>query len=151
MLSIVQAKGTILSCIVLVFYLASNMGIGRYSCHCNHASKISLLGIGSECSCTQDEHKKESNYHCPYCGTKLDVKILKRSDCCSLKYFFLNTDQNYYSNSDKISVFQTLDIIVLDGIKSFTQPAMTPRIKTFQALFHRVTKSLFIKFLQLIL
>jgi len=147
----VGAKGTVLSIIVLVFYLTSNMGIGRYSCHCNHASEISLIGISSECTCIQDEHKEDHNHHCPHCGNELVVKTIKRTDCCSLKYHFLDADQDSFDNSYKISVSHSLWFTPIESIDSFTQSVISPRIKTFQALFHQVGRSLLIKYIQLIL
>ncbi|MBP1671437.1 MAG: hypothetical protein H6Q22_1009 [Bacteroidetes bacterium] len=145
------AKGTILSIIVLVFYLTSNLGIGRYSCHCNHASEISFIGISSECTCTQDVEKEDHNHHCPHCGKKLVEKIIKRTDCCSLKYFFLDADQDSFNNSHKFLAAHSPWFKPTESTDSFTQSVIPPRIKTFQALFHQAGLSLFIKYLQLIL
>ena len=147
---IVGIKGTIFTFIVLSMYLTSIIGVGRYSCHCNHASEISLLGICSKCSCVEEVHKKDPNHHC-ICGAHLISKEPERKDCCSVKYFFLDSDQNSSSRSyivaDNFSpIFKTFEF---SGV--YTPSVLSPRIKTFQALFHRVTDSLFEKNKQLIL
>ncbi len=140
-----------MSIIVLSVYLISTMGFGKYSCHCDHASKISVLGVSSKCSCTDEEHKKDPNHHCPACGRHLVSKMITKSDCCSLKYFLLHTDQDFNVNSYSFDVYDMQFAEPSEFIKVFVQSAIKPRIKTFQALFHRVTESLFEKYLQLIL
>ncbi|MFA6334626.1 MAG: hypothetical protein WCX48_03605 [Bacteroidales bacterium] len=146
-------KGTIFSLIVLSAYLISTIGVGRYSCFCDHASKITFFGISSECTCVEEIHKKDPNHHCPCCGAHLISKEPNMNDCCSLKYFFLDSDQDSYTDSYSytISVSNSLVIKPVEFLNAFTQPVITPKIKTFQALFHQVTESLFEKYLQLIL
>lgn len=136
--------------IVLSVYLTSIIGVGRYSCHCAHASKISLLGIESKCTCVEEIHKKDPNHHC-VCGAHLVTQEPRRDDCCSVKYFVLTTDQDSSNNNFLISVNDSPVIKPMEIQRKYLLSVVPPKIKTFQALFHWVTDSLFEKNLQLIL
>ncbi|GAB1474387.1 hypothetical protein MASR2M69_18280 [Bacteroidota bacterium] len=129
-------KNIILSTVSVSIYLFTMMGVGRYSCHCDHSSEISLFGIVSKCSCTHHEHKAQKEHHC-ICGAHLEVKEHKRDDCCKVSFFFLDTDQDSQSHF--------IDLIVPDNPLLISQniycPGITaiqrPVIKTFQALFRK--------------
>ncbi|MEN6618739.1 MAG: hypothetical protein ABFC28_04480 [Rikenellaceae bacterium] len=143
-------NGLFFPLIVLSIYLISIIGIGRYSCHCDHASKISVLGIKSKCSCVEEVHKDDPGHHC-VCGAHLETKEPRRDDCCSLKYFLLSTDQESHNGSYTILINDSPVIQPLEMQKGCLLSVIPPKIKTFQALFHRVTDSLFEKNVQLIL
>lgn len=143
-------KGTIFSIFTLSIYLTTIVGVGRYSCHCDHKSQISVLGIKTKCSCVEEIHHKDPNHHC-VCGAHLVTKQPKKDDCCSLKYFVLSTD--HYSADDSFT-------ILMDNIPAVKPPevqrvfslsVIPPKIKTFQALFHRGRESLFEKNQQFLL
>ena len=136
--------------IVLYVYLTSIIGVGRYSCHCDHASEISILGISSKCSCVEETHKKDPNHHC-VCGAHLISKEPKRDDCCSLKYFFLDTDQDSSTDSYTVSMIDSPIIQPIKVQRVFATSIVTLKIKTFKTLFHRVMDSLFEKKQQLLL
>ena len=124
------------------------MGVGRYSCHCNHSSEISLLGFTSKCSCVEEVKKKDPNHHC-ICGAHLETKEPRKDDCCSVKYFRLDTDHNSSSDYFIISILVTPAFLPVETIIAVVSPVLAPKIKTFQALFHRVTESLVEKSQQL--
>ena len=143
--------GSALSAVVIILYLTSVLGVGRYSCFCDHASEISLMGISTECSCTHEEQEADPCHHCSHCGHKLEVQTIDRADCCSLKYFFLDSDQNSFSDSFKIFISEFPVIKMAEGTLPFGLSFLNSRIKTFQALFYIDTGPLFIKFSQFIL
>lgn len=147
---IVGSKGAIYSFMVLSMYLASIVGVGRYSCHCAHASEIAVLGASSKCSCVEEIKKEDPDHHC-ICGAQLVTKEPKRDDCCSVKYFFLDSDQNTSTNSCTVSVIDTQSFKTFETNEVSASSVVCPRIKTYQALFHRVTGSLFEKNKQLLL
>jgi hypothetical protein len=146
----VGTKGTLFSVFALSIYLTTIIGVGRYSCHCDHASQISILGIKTECSCVKEIHKKDPNHHC-VCGAHLETKQPKKDDCCSLKYFVLNTDHYSANGSFSILIDYSPAVIPPDVQRTFLLSVVPPKIKTFQALFHRGRESLFEKNQQLIL
>ncbi|MDP3451851.1 MAG: hypothetical protein Q8R90_02755 [Bacteroidales bacterium] len=127
-------KNTLLISVSLFGYLFTLMGVGKYSCHCDHASQIALLGIHTNCSCTQEQHYEHKDHKC-ICGAHLEAEVPKRDDCCAVSYYFLDSDQDY---SIGIFNFVQSDITLL-LIQSHLCPGITmirkPLIKSFQALF----------------
>lgn len=146
-----KSIGSALSAVVIILYLTSVLGVGRYSCFCDHASEISFMGISTECSCTHEEQEADPCHHCSHCGHKLEVQTIDRADCCSVKYFFLDSDQNTFSDSFKIFISEFPVIKMTEGALPFGLSFLNSRIKTFQALFYIDPGPLFIKFSQFIL
>lgn len=142
---------SIVTTALLAMYVISLMGIGRYSCHCDHSSSIALWGISTKCSCTDAEHHKDPGHSCPCCGKHLKSKEIRKDDCCKVIFYILNTDQDHSGGGFQIvqDLFITIMPVLPDLIT--VQPVPTPPIKTFQALFRRVTGSLYKKHQQLIL
>ncbi|MDD2425852.1 MAG: hypothetical protein PHP30_04380 [Bacteroidales bacterium] len=120
---------------LLLVYLFPTAGIGRYSCHCDHSSQITLLGISSQCSCTHSGVVEDPGHCCPCCGEHLITLSIKKDDCCSVRFYFLDTDQDNSSGNHVV--------ILLPAIHDFfiSQPELTApslkqeRIKTFQSVF----------------
>jgi len=146
-----KTKAGVISTIVTTLYLVSILGVGRYSCFCDHSSEVSIAGISTECSCTLEEHQPDPEHHCPHCGTKLEIQTVSRAECCSLKYYILDTDQNTFTDSFKAFISSHLLLLMADQEIPLDYSLISTRIKTFQALFYLDTGPLFIKFRQLIL
>jgi len=141
----------ILSISILSVYLVSLMGIGRYSCGCEHSSSICLFGIHSECNCHNNHHVKTQKFFRCVCGAILTVKEPEQKDCCKVNYYFLKDEQNIanilFVTADSFSpALKPLTVFKISEYK-----VERPIIKSFQALFQRVTGSLFKKFSQFIL
>lgn len=131
-------------------YLISVMGVGRYSCNCDHSSEIAFLGIQTRCSCTNQPDHQHADHKC-ICGAHLEAKESSRDDCCSVNYHFLKSDQNsLHINFDFIQsdyqMLQPISTICL-GVSMIQRP----RIKNFQALFRSAPVPIFEKNRQLIL
>lgn len=146
-----KTKVGVLSTVVTIFYLTSILGIGRYSCFCDHSSEISFAGISTECSCTLEKHEPDPGHYCPHCGSKLEIQTINRAECCSLKYFFLDTDQNTFTDSFKIFISSHAILIMAEVFFPLDYSVLRARIKTFQTLFYIDTGPLFIKFRQFII
>ena len=146
-----RTSASIVTAALLSMYVISLMGIGRYSCHCDHSSSIALWGISTKCSCTNAEHHKDPGHCCPCCGKHLHSKEIRKDDCCKVKFHILNTDQDQSSVDFQIMPDSFISILPMFPDVLTIQPVSIPLIKTFQALFRRVTGPLYKKHQQLIL
>lgn len=127
-------KNFILTTSTISIYLFTLMGVGRYSCHCDHASQLSFFGIRTQCSCTHEVESSHKGHKC-ICGEHLLAKEPKKDDCCSVSYYFLDSDQDSQDNSfdfilTDISLLLPQNMLCL-GIAIIQRPI----IKTFHALF----------------
>lgn len=140
----------IVSSVSVSIYLLTLMGVGRYSCNCDHASQIAVLGIHTQCSCTDQPHHEHHDHKC-ICGAHLEAQESQRDDCCSVSYYFLDSDQNILHTS--FDFIQT-DYQVLQPISTIclgVSMIQRPRIKNYQALFRSASVPIFEKNRQLIL
>lgn len=130
----VSIKNIFLISLSISAYLFTIMGVGRYSCHCDHATQIALFGIHTNCSCTEEQHHEHKDHKC-ICGAHLEAEKPKRDDCCAVSYLFLDSDQDY---TTLVFDFIQSDITLL-LIQSHLCPGIPlirkPLIKSFQALF----------------
>ncbi len=141
----------LLSILLQTVYLLSIAGLGRYSCHCKHSSQITFLGVSTECTCTRQDHFEDPGHCCPCCGEHLITQSLKKDDCCSVKFYFLDTDQDNCADSYSIVQFSTLPHFFEDSsVISSTIPVQS-RIKTFQSVFRLTSLELYDKNRQLLL
>lgn len=120
---------------VLAVYLFSTAGVGRYSCHCEHSSQITLFGISSECTCTHTEQFKDPGHSCPCCGEHLITQSIRKDDCCSLKFYFLDTDQNNSADDQIVFSSYAQSDLQISPLQSQTPFPVQARIKTFQSVF----------------
>ena len=141
----------LLSVTFLVVYLSSIAGIGRYSCHCEHSSQITFLGFSTECNCTRQDHFEDPGHSCPCCGEHLITQCLKKDDCCSVKFYFLDSDQDNCADSYSIVQFSTIPHLLEDSFVISTTTSLQSRIKTFQSVFRLTSLELYDKNRQLLL
>jgi len=144
-------RGAIVTIATLSMYVTTVIGIGRYSCHCEHASSITFLGISSKCNCTHEEHHHDPGNCCPGCGHHLVTKSVKKDDCCAVKFYMLDSDQNQSGGQMQISPEISSQILPPEPQALSFVLVSIPQIKTFQALFRVVTGPLYYKHRQLIL
>jgi hypothetical protein len=76
---------------------------------------------------------------------------VRKDDCCKVKFHILNTDQDQSSEDFQIMPDSFNSILSMFPEVLTIQPVSIPMIKTFQALFRRVTGPLYKKHQQLIL
>ncbi len=134
-----------------VIYLSSIAGVGRYSCHCKHSSQIAFLGVTTECTCTQQDHFEDPGHCCPCCGEHLITQSLKKDDCCSVKFYFLDLDQDNCTDSYSGVQFSTIPFFLVDSYVISSPAPVQTRIKTFQSVFRLTSLELYDKNRQLLL
>ncbi len=115
-------------------YLFTMMGVGRYSCHCDHSSHFALFGIVTQCACTDMPHYEDPDHRC-ICGAHLEAEQPKRDDCCSVAYFFLEEDQNFVTSNDDIIHADNILVLPLSTVCNGVSMIQRTRIKNFEALF----------------
>lgn len=145
-----RISNIIITSLSIFAYLFTLMGVGRYSCNCDHASQIAFMGIHTRCSCTNQPHHEHHDHKC-ICGAHLEAKETSREDCCSVSYYFLKSDQNLLHTSFD---FIQSDYLMLQPISTIclgVSMIQRPRIKNFQALFRSALVPIFEKNRQLIL
>ncbi len=146
----ISIKNIVVAAVSISAYLFTTMGVGRYACHCDHASQIAVFGILTKCSCTAEFCHKEHEHKC-ICGAHLEAKQPKKDDCCAVSYFFLKADQDVQQiNFD--TVLSYISIVMPQEILTIGKTSLKrPLIKNFQALFRSSSVPIFEKNRQLIL
>lgn len=135
---------------IVAIYLLSVIGVGRYSCHCEHSSQIAFFGIVTKCGCTHQVNHDHKDYKC-VCGGELETKHHKNDDCCAVNYNFLKADQSIQDVS--LAVILASSTLLLPQTDSFVGISLfeRPLIKNYHALFRHWGVPIFKKNSQLLL
>lgn len=139
-----NVKNIVVLSVVLSMYLLSVIGVGRYSCHCDHAAQITLFGIVTSCGCTDEDHTCHADHKC-ICGAKLEARKTKKDDCCAVSYIFLKADQVVQDLSFDI-IINASDVLMPQFARDlYSLEAEKPYIKNFHALFRHWRQHLYQK------
>jgi len=143
-----SVKNIVVLSVALSMYLVSVIGVGRYSCHCDHAAQVSFFGIVSKCGCIEEDQHCSAHHKC-ICGARLEAQKTKKDDCCAVEYKFLKAD--HFIQDMSFDVVVNVSEILLYDFTPVKEILFIdrPLIKNFHALFRHCGVLIFEKNRQL--